>query len=443
MPQLALADHPDRYRLANELHARPFPELSAPCSAVFLAIKEPDNAVERDRERDFAHLLQLLDRYGAPHPAPGASHYSGKLGRAFLKWEMHTEFVTYTLFLDAVDARPFSGALLEHFPRDWLAEAPGRVLASCLVRVETEAPESIQERVTADFPSWFVPESLAVSGVLDGDAVVAGDFRIDENGHSRFAVLAAPEISRRRLGRIIQRLLEIQTYKDMAMLALPEARRVAAAVARLDHRLSDIVGSMAAEQGNEAETLDHLLKMAAEIEQLSSATAFRFGAAGAYATLVNERVAVLREERVGGRQLFSEFMVRRFDPAMRTCRSAEARLADLSGRAERAANLLRTRVDVANQQHSTEVLHQMDRRAALQLRLQETVEGLSVVAISYYAVNLAAGLLAPLAGRAGIEKTYVLAGLTIPVLLLVWMMVRRIRARVAEREHHEDAGRAG
>ena len=41
MAQLALADHPDRYRLANELHARPFPELTAPCRAAHLAIKQP------------------------------------------------------------------------------------------------------------------------------------------------------------------------------------------------------------------------------------------------------------------------------------------------------------------------------------------------------------------------------------------------------------------
>jgi uncharacterized membrane-anchored protein len=129
-------------------------------------------------------------------------------------------------------------------------------------------------------------------------------------------------------------------------------------------------------------------------------------------------------------------MTRRFDPAMRTCRSAQERLNELSARAERAANLLRTRVDVANQAASQETLRAMDRRAALQLRLQETVEGLSVVAISYYAVNLAAGLMAPLTERLGIDKPLMLALLTIPVVLLVWMMVRRIRSRIAKRDGH-------
>ncbi len=436
MAQLALEDYPDRYKLVNELHARPFPELSAPCRAVYLAIKEPQNAAERDRSRDFAHLLALLDRHGAPHPAPGADHYSGTIGRGFLKWEMHTEFVTYTIFADGISERPFSGDFFGLFPADWLAQAPGRVVTSAIVRIESVQPEELERRVDEDFQKWFVPESLAVSRVVDGEAVIGADFRIDENGHSRMAVLAKPGIGQRRLGRIVQRLLEIETYKCMAMLTLPQARRVASAVARLDRQLSDIVAGMSGEGGGEAATLDQLLKMSAEIEYLSATSAFRFGAAGAYEAIVNQRIQVLREERIGGRQLFAEFMTRRFDPAMRTCRSAQERLNELSARAERAANLLRTRVDVASQAASQETLRAMDRRAALQLRLQETVEGLSVVAISYYAVNLAAGLLAPLTDRIGLDKPMMLALLTIPVVLLVWMMVRRIRSRIAARDGH-------
>jgi uncharacterized membrane-anchored protein len=436
MAQLALEDYPDRYKLVNELHARPFPELSAPCRAVYLAIKEPQNAAERDRSRDFAHLIALLDRHGAPHPAPGADHYSGTIGRGFLKWEMHTEFVTYTIFAEGISERPFSGEFFRLFPADWLAQAPGRVVTSAIVRIESVLLEDLERRVAEDFQKWFVPESLAVSRVVDGEAVIGADFRIDENGHSRMAVLAMPGIGQRRLGRIVQRLLEIETYKCMAMLTLPQARRVAGAVARLDRQLSDIVAGMSGEGGGESETLDQLLKMSAEIEYLSATSAFRFGAAGAYEAIVNQRIQVLREERIGGRQLFAEFMTRRFDPAMRTCRSAQERLNELSARAERAANLLRTRVDVANQAASQETLRAMDRRAALQLRLQETVEGLSVVAISYYAVNLAAGLLAPLTDRLGLDKPLMLALLTIPVVLLVWAGVRRIRSRIASRDGH-------
>jgi uncharacterized membrane-anchored protein len=84
MARLPLEDHPERYALTNELHARPFPELTAPCSAIHLAIKQPTGAADRDREADRAHLRALLDRSGAPHPPPRASHYAGPLGRGFL-----------------------------------------------------------------------------------------------------------------------------------------------------------------------------------------------------------------------------------------------------------------------------------------------------------------------------------------------------------------------
>jgi len=427
---LVLDDYPDRYALTNELHARPFPELTAPCRALHLAIKQEGDAADRDREGDRAHLAALLDRYGAPHPPPGASHYSGILGRGFLKWEMHTEFVTYTLFLDGVSKVPFSGEMSTLFPEDWLAATPGKAVTSALARIDRVAPGAEESTIAEDFPQWFVLESLAVAVVVDAEAVIAGDFRIDEHGHSRFAVLATEGVGRRRLGRIVQRLLEIETYRAMSLLTLPVAREVAGTVARLDRDLAGLVSEMAAETGHERQTLDRLLRISAEIEHLASTSAFRFGAAGAYEAIVSQRIQVLREQRIGGRQLFSEFMTRRFDPAMRTCRSAEERLSDLSARAERAANLLRTRVDVANQAQNVEVLRAMNRRAAMQLRLQETVEGLSVVAISYYALSLVSHIFAPVAEHFHVSEPVLLALLTVPVIVVVWYLVRRIRKKL-------------
>ncbi|MEM6467193.1 MAG: DUF3422 domain-containing protein, partial [Pseudomonadota bacterium] len=421
MATTILDNYPNRYALANELHARPFPELKAPCRAAFLAIKNPVGAAERDRDQDRAHLIALLDRYGAPHPAPGANHHSAQLGRGFLKWEQHTEFVTYTIFADGVAAKPFDGTLHALYPADWLAESPGKVLTSALVRIEkTGSAAEMDARLTEVHSDWFVPESLAQSRVVDGIATIASDFRIDEHGHVRMAVFVDDGIGQRRLGRITQRLLEIETYKSMSMLTLPVARDVGRKVADLDRRLASIVAQMAEGTGDERAELDELLKISAEVEHLSSSTAFRFGAAGAYEAIVNQRIEVLREVRVNGRQTFAEFMMRRYEPAMRTCRSSAERLGELSLRAARAANLLRTRVDVQASEANAKVLERMDERAALQLRLQETVEGLSVVAISYYAVNLAGNILSPVGAMAGLSKPMVLAVLTVPVVLLVW-----------------------
>ncbi|WP_300518130.1 DUF3422 domain-containing protein [Aliiroseovarius sp.] len=421
MPQMP--DHPLRYALANELHARPFPSLKAPCFAAYVAVKREHDAAGRDREADRMHLLALLDRHGAPHPQPGATHYSGKVGRYQLKWESHTEFVTYTLFGDGVTARAFDPAAFDAFPEDWLAEAPGVRVTSALIRVE-EQREEVDLR--ARLSEWFVPESLAASWVLDREALVAGDFRIDQAGHMRFAVFTAPGIGKRRVGRIVQRICEIETYKSMSMLGLARARSLSGRLGEVDGELCRLVGAMGG-QGAADTTLDALLSISAELEDLMARSSFRFGATGAYEAIVNQRIDVLREERFGGRQTFAEFMTRRFDPAMRTVKAAERQLASMSERAKRAGDLLRTRVDVERSAQNQALLESMDRRADLALRLQQTVEGLSVVAISYYALNLASYFLYPAAKLAGVSKEIMTAGLTVPVVALVWLMVRRIR----------------
>lgn len=431
MTEKPIADHPLRYALSNELHARPFPELTAPCRAAYLVIKQPSGAAKRDRLLDRAHLITLLDRFGAAHPAPEATHHTANLGRSFLKWEMHSEFVSYTLYSDGLEERPFDGHAFTLFPKDWLAQAPGVVISSVLLRMETadfatESMPALSERLGG----WFVSESLTASYVVDREAVVASDFRIDEAGHVRFAVVANKGVSQRRLGRIAQRLLETETYMNASMLGFPMARRVSDEVDDMQAELATVFDDLTDDKSKDSATLEELLKLAGRIENLASRTAFRFGATEAYAKIVEERIKLLREERFEGRQLMNEFMMRRYMPAMRTCMSTKKRLHELSERTESAANLLRTRVDVENATQNKHVLARMDQRAGLQLRLQETVEGLSVVAISYYAVSLLNYLLAPLAPVLGVEKYKLSAALIVPVLLLVWLFGKRMRAKL-------------
>ena len=420
-----LADHPQRYAIVNELHARPFPSLEVPCHAVYVAIKEPHEAVNRDREADRTHLLALLDRHGGAHPQPDATHFFGEIGRHDLKWESHTEFVTYTAFGKGVSARPFDPTEAQIFPEDWLSKAPGKRLCSLLIRVE-ELPED-DAQVLAKLEDWFVPESLAVSRVVDGAAIVAGDFRIDPAGHMRFAVFVRPGTGSRRVGRIVQRLCEVETYRSMSMLGLVRARSLTARLNAIDPNLSALVTSLDGKERSPEAVLHDLLTISAELESLAVKYSFRFGATSAYEAIVNQRIEVMREMRINGRQTFAEFMMRRYDPAMRTVKSAEGRLRSLAERAQRAAELLRTRVDVERSAQNQKLLESMDKRADLQLRLQRTVEGLSTVAISYYAINLAAYALEPLAHSVHLSHGGLMAVLTPVVLLGVWLMVRRIR----------------
>ncbi len=422
-----IKDHELRYQLANELHARPFPTLAAPCRAAYLAIKRPHDAAARDRDLDRQHLIALLDRHGAQHPQPGATHYFGEIGRYKLKWESHTEFVTYTIFGDGVAETPFDASTFAMFPADWLEQAPGHRITSALIRVEVcEDAAAVPGKVE----QWFVPESLAISEVLDGSAIMAGDFRIDSGGHMRFALFARPEMGARRIGRVVQRLCEIETYKSMSMLGLARARSLGPAIGDMNGKLTQLMSEMRGTDVPSEDTLTALLDVSADLESTLAESAFRFGATGAYAALVNQRIEVLREERFAGRQTFAEFMMRRFDPATRTVTAVEAQLRAMAERAERAANLLRTRVDVERSAQNQDLLASMDRRADLQLRLQKTVEGFSVAAISYYAVNLLSYLLSPAFEAAGMSKTATLAILTPIVLVLVWLAVRRIKRAV-------------
>jgi len=290
------ADHPLRYALVNELHARPFPQLGVPSHAVYLAIKEPADAANRNRAADLAHLNALLMRHGAAQPQPGASHYAGVIGKHALKWESHTEFTTYLAFAPGLSKRPFDPAEAEIFRDDWVAAAPGKRLAAVSIRVEAlpENPDDINPQLA----EWFVPESLVCAWVLEGAAVIAGDFRIDPTGQMRFAVFVRPGTGPGRVGRIVQRICEIETYRAMSMLGLGRARALTQRLNALDPQLSALVAGMTNEARPAEGTLRELLRVSSELETLAVQNSFRFGATGAYEAIVTQRVEVLRERPV-------------------------------------------------------------------------------------------------------------------------------------------------
>ncbi|MGV6848611.1 MAG: DUF3422 family protein [Marinibacterium sp.] len=421
---MPIQDHPLRYRLANELHARPSPEVTAPSTAAYLVIKQASEAVARDRSRDVDHLIDLLNRFGAQVPETGATHYTGRIGRHLLKWEQHAEFVTYTAIRDGLSDRPFDPAEFDVFPDDWLEQAPGKRLTSALIQV---SPGVSEEDIAARLGDWFADDGLAVSRISDGMAVAASDFRVDPAGHVRLAIFVDPKAGPRRIGRMVQRLSEIETYKAMALLGFLRACRLRGRIDELDTKLTDLMVGMTEGQRRADDILPELLAVSSELETMTARAAFRFGATRAYRTIVDDRIAALREVRTLGRSTLGGFMQRRFAPAMRTVESVESRLRVLSDRAMRAGDLLRTRVDVERSAQNQALLASMDARAALQLRLQHTVEGLSVVAISYYAVSLVGYLLYPLADLAGMSKGTLTAIVVLPVVAGVFLALRRIR----------------
>jgi uncharacterized membrane-anchored protein len=421
-------DHPQREALTREVHARPFAPLSAPERVSHIAMLSGEGGAAADR----AHLARLCDRHGVALPAADTNHAFIDFGGFRLKWERHGEFCTWTFFVRGPFADPFHPVATSALPPDWLAGLPGERLVAAHLAIEPrERPVPTADMLLR----WFTREYLAGSRIANGAAEAWTDFRLHEDGYSRILVQDRGFVDPYQAGRVTQRLLEIETYRLMALLALPVARAAGPRVTSVDHELSAITESMGdldgagAEPGAERRLLERLMALAAEIERVTASADYRFGAARAYYALVERRIAELAENSLdAGIPTIGEFMDRRLAPAMRSCIATSERLRAIAERLARAGTLLRTRVDIALEGQNQKLLESMDRRARLQLRLQQTVEGLSVAAISYYVVGLIGyGLRA--AEFAGIAIRYeLLTGISIPfVLLLVWWGLRRLR----------------
>lgn len=430
-----LTQHALRHQLAAEVHARPYEVLEPPVRATHLAVATGEETAAADR----AHLEDLCDRFGVVPPPAGAIHFAHDLGPDLrVRWERHTEFSTYTFYRFDGFADPFKERALDLVPADWLAALPGEVLVAMHCALLGGGDAAADLPTAAHLNEWFGDHLVVGSRIGAGAGAAWSDFRIHEDGFSR-VVLHAGGLTRGQNGRMMQRLMELETYRMMALLAFPVARAMGPHLSRLEREVGALTGRMAdPEQDGESERalLRELTRVAAEVESLMAAHGYRFSAARAYHALVQRSLRELREERIGGTQMFHEFMDRRFTPAMRTCEAMEARADGLGRRIARAADMLRTRVDIAMEESNRDLLRSMNHRADLQLRLQETVEGLSVVAISYYLWGLVAYLLKGLKA-AGVPLNPDAAALVaIPIVVgLVFVGVRRLRKAVGGGEH--------
>ncbi len=429
-------DHPERLALADEVHARPPEPLQTPSRATYVAVLvEP-----ADRERELAHLARLCEQHDVPLPMPGASHFVATLGGLRLKWERHGEFSGYTFFSAGLGPRPYSEPPTSLLPAGWLAAIPGVSVAA--VHAELMQAEGGGMPDTATLAQHFNGNIVMGAEIGDGTGLAFTDFRIHEDGCARMLVVNR-SFTQRQAGRMLQRLFEIEAYRMMSLLALPIARRQQPRIVAIEKALAALTEDIAREHhsSHDETLLQELTRLAAEVESGLAASQFRFGACRAYFELVTRRMAELRETRIPGVQTIEEFMARRFTPAVATCNTVSQRLHDLSERVAQASNLLSTRVGIARERQNQALLGSMDRRARLQLRLQQTVEGLSVAAIVYYVAGLA-GYGAKALKAAGVPiHPDVAVGIVVPVAALVVMLaVRRIHRRIARDESEATHG---
>jgi len=425
---VALKVHPWRSALYEELHNRPSPVIDGNCHVSHLTV-----LLDNNREDLFDHLVELCKRFSVPAPAQDSSCLYRDFGGFELHWERHTEFANFTFICP--DVAPFSADALSFVPKDWLADMPGELVVAVNLAVIDQEPDEKQMH------RWFEGQRVSGSWIAERKAQVWTAFKLHSDGFGRM-VACNHGLTPYQAGRLVQRLFELETYRLMSLMALPVARDISNQLGGVEEKLATLnqsISDIAADKDERA-LLQELSQLAANVERYRSDSSFRFSASVAYHDLVRDRLNQLREEPIEGMQSLREFLERRLTPGIKTCNSVWDRLEDLSRRIHRTTSLLRTRVDLSIQEQNQHLLSSMNRRSQLQLRLQQTVEGLSVVAIGYYVLSLleigfvgmkAAGL--PL-------NTDLAKGIALPVVLAaVYWGVHSVRKYITRRSGTRNA----
>ena len=417
-----LTAHRLRAAVLGEVHARPFTAIATPRRILHFAF---DTAAAGAARADRAALADFCARRELEPLKPSAKQHRVTLGGAALRWEQHSEFTTYTWELPSEGGTPFhpaAASLAE--PMAGLPQ-PGPLLVALDLHLLAEKKKKVA------FERLFDRASLAVAENSEADALFATDFQADPSGFVRILVLDRG-LSPERAGALVQRIVELETYRTLALLGLPEAQRLMPSINHIETRLGEVTEEMRRTDKliDNHRLLDELTALAAELEAGAAASLFRFGASRAYNEIVQLRLQTIGERKVEGFPTWSSFLARRMAPAMRTCITTEERQETLSEKLARAANLLRTRVDVELERQNRDLLKSMNERTRLQLRLQTTVEGLSVAAVSYYVVGLFGYLVKALHDEGVPVDISLATALFVPVAVLaIWFVVRRIRRR--------------
>jgi len=420
-----------RLALHNEIHSRPSATFKLPALVIYVAVLNAKVSIA-----DECQHLRLLT---------GHNHLSVEQMKGnFLQlqcdhfkviWERHTEFTRYTIIQSLPENAHWGSQLPDlatHVATgvDWLKNIPGKTITAIQLAMLNEGmddPDSIFKA------KQWLGHGTVIGGTLGrttGDqphSHLITNLRIGDDGFVRMLVLTSPATSENRAGRVAQRLLELETYRIMALLSLPIAKQLSSKLVEAEAQLVDITARIEANSDSDEVLLNHLASLAAQVESATAEHSYRFSAARAYDAIVRERISEMREKPLSGIQTMGEYLQRRLAPAVATVNATSERLEALAERVARASALLRTRVEIAAEAHNQELLEKLTRGQALQLQLQTTVEGLSVAAITYYVVSLLY-YLTKAAKAYGINlNPEMVAGFSAPVVLVFsWLLIRKI-----------------
>jgi uncharacterized membrane-anchored protein len=420
-----------RLALHNEIHSRPSATFKLPALVIYVAVLNAKVSIA-----DECQHLRLLT---------GHTHLSVEQMKGnFLQlqcdhfkviWERHTEFTRYTIIQSLPENAHWGSQLPDlatHVATgvDWLKNIPGKTITAIQLAMLNEGmddPDSIFKA------KQWLGHGTVIGGTLGrttGDqphSHLITNLRIGDDGFVRMLVLTSPTTSENRAGRVAQRLLELETYRIMALLSLPVAKQLSSKLFEAEAQLVDITARIEKNSDSDEVLLNQLASLAAQVESATAEHSYRFSAARAYDAIVRERISEMREKPLSGIQTMGEYIQRRLAPAVATVNATSDRLEALAERVARASALLRTRVEIAAEVHNQELLEKLTRGQALQLQLQTTVEGLSVAAITYYVVSLLY-YLTKAAKAYGINlNPEMVAGFSAPVVLVFsWLLIRKI-----------------
>ncbi len=426
-----------RMTLHNEVHARPAARIRMPALVACVAVLNAGIT----REQECEHLRKLTGQEDLPLEALNNNFLRLRLSACTLKWERHTEFTRYSIVqslpqeadpsrLAAVSAMALPQQLA--VSGDWLRSIPGQTIAAILLAM-VESDEIKPSPLLAQAQAWFGGETVLVSQIGLAKSWVVTQLRVCADGFEHMLVMSPPGTSESRTGRISTRLIEMEIYRLMALQGLPVAKALGGFLSECETALVEITTQLDSKGASDERLLDTLVSLAAKVEQATATHGYRFSATQAYAALVNQRITELREQPTEGVELVGHYLQHRLSPAIATVAATERRLQALSERIFRASALLRTRVDIATEQQSRQLLQRLTRGQELQLRLQATVEGLSIAAISYYVVSLLlyAGKAAKSIGLP--INPELAAGASIPLVVwLVWRGTQHIRNSIQQ-----------
>jgi uncharacterized membrane-anchored protein len=415
------------------LHARPFHPVATPQQITHLAFK----GTPQELDETFTLVGELCHRYRHPSPDGTSVSFLGDFGDFVVRWERHLEFYTLTILRPGLPAAHlFAHSALELLPADWLASLPGQAVAA--LHLEVGGPEL--DVSAAALERAFEGERLMISQPKDGKALLCTAVKLHGDGFGRI-LIQNRGISDYQMGRLVQRIYELETYRLLAQLAMPIAKRLAPELHEMDRQLAEMLARLPDSDSSAGERalLARLSGLSTRLETWRAETNYRFSATWAYRDLVMSRLENIREVEVEGHMTLAEFITRRLNPGLKTCESVQHWLEDLSRRIERAGDMLRTRVNLTLQEQNKGLLAAMNRRSLHQFRLQETVEGLSVAAISYYLVGLIGYVLGGLPlEQLRLDKKIAMA-VTVPLVLAsVWWMVRQIKSRLIKQPAAEE-----